>query len=330
MDIYNTPDTNKVFIVQNGHKRHLTENEINIFNQAKNILKNNLNTNIKILYRGERKSNLMYRLNTNSQNNIFDKLFIVGEKASNYYKDNGMNNTNSNTRDYMLDINDISTNTFTYLFEAIKDNFINYGDVSNEDSNFENYFSNGINQEHFLNKISELNDKNKLRIRDYYYAYLHTCDGIVNNFSHYTSTSLNPDLAWNFTGSENNNKIMFHFILKKPYLDFAIYSRNQGHLKTLCNSIELPIYEARYDHEDEISIKGGLLPHFIFAMEYLEDNEKKFIVNPYLFDEDYDVNHIITKGFPINEEYFEETIKTTNYNKISTVYDDGSFEQTNL
>lgn len=328
MDTYNTP--NDIFIVEDSQKRNLTENEIAIFNQAKNILNDNLNTNIKILYRGEKKSNLMYRLNTHNQDKIFDKLFIVGEKASNYYKDNGMNNTNSDTRDYMLDINDISNNTFSYIFNAIEDNLNNNGDESNEDSAFENYFLDENNKEFFLNKISELTDKNKLRIKDYYYAYLHTCNEIVNNFSHYTSTSLCSELAWSFTGSESNDKIMFHFILKKPYLDFAIYSRNQGHLKTLCNSINLPIYEARYDHENEISIKGGLLPHFIFGMEYIENNEKKFIVNPYLFENDYDINNIITKGFPINEEYFEETIKTTNYNKISTVYDDGRFEQTSV
>ena len=50
MDTYNTP--NDIFIVEDSQKRNLTENEIVIFNQAKNILNDKLNTNIKILYRG--------------------------------------------------------------------------------------------------------------------------------------------------------------------------------------------------------------------------------------------------------------------------------------
>ena len=53
---YETPT--KIYTIDCGQKRVLTQNENNIFNQAKQFLNDNLNDKIKTLYRGEEKKNL--------------------------------------------------------------------------------------------------------------------------------------------------------------------------------------------------------------------------------------------------------------------------------
>jgi len=318
-NIYETP--NKIYTINNGQKRELTQNENNIFNQAKQLLNDNLNEKIKILYRGEEKNNLSDKLNTSNQNTIFTKLFRVGDKSANHY------NNNENTRNYLQDINDISDNTFKYIFNTIKDNLND--DDSNSETLFEKYFiDTDINT--FLNQINDLNNIEKLRIRDYYYAYLHTCNELVNNITHYISTSLNPNHSWNYWGDNIDDKILFHFILRKPYLDFAIYSKNQGHLKSLCTKNNLPNYQARYSNEDEISVKGLLLANYIFGIEYIENGERYFLVNPYLFKDNYNINNLLTDGLPISLKDVIETIITTNYNKVCTIFENGNFQQTNI
>ncbi len=119
---------------------------------------------------------------------------------------------------------------------------------------------------------------------------------------------------------------MPNFIDKKLEIELAKESLNifNGDVfqnyKKLAISVNHSLIE-----ENEISIKGGLLPHFIFGIEYIsKDKKSEFIVNPYLFKENYNINEITTKGFPINQEYFMDVINSTNYNRFAVVYNDGN------
>lgn len=278
------------------------------------------NKNILMLYRGMDMEYQLNKLNVSSTSEIFDKLFVLGEKASNFHNDQKKyNNNNNEERDYLLDINDISDNTFRYLYNNLKEQA--------NDIEFEDYFETN-NEEIFLETIQVLSSKEKLRVRDYYYSYLHTCGDVVNRFSHYTSTSLEYKNTFDFM--ESDNKLIFHYILIKPYINFAVYSRNMPFLVNLCKSKNLPVYKARYHHENEISIKGGLLPHFILGIECIENCQRTFVVNPCLFDKSLTVADIVTKGFPINQEFFNDVIKTTQYNRFSTVYDNGEMVQEDI
>ena len=318
INTYETP--NKIYTISNGQKRKLTQTENDIFDKAKQLLNDNFNDKIKMLYRGQEKKKLSDILKATSLNDIFTKVFKSGEKSASY-----KNNVDSNN--YLLDINDTSNDTFMHIYTTIKDN-LNYDD-ENSQTQFEKYFTdNRIDT--FLNQINGLNNNTKLRVRDYYYAYLHTCDGLVDNISYYVSTSLNPTYSWDFWDNDIHDKVLFHFILRKPYLDFAVYSKNQGHLKSLCIKNNLPTYQAVYPNEDEISVKGVLLANYIFGIEYIENGEKYFLVNPYLFKDNFNIKDLLTDGFPISQKDVIETLITTNYKKVCTVFENGDFQQTNI
>ncbi len=314
INTYETP--NKIYTICIGKKRELTKNENIIFYQAKELINDNLNKTIKMIYRGEENKNLFYKLNTLNQDDAFNKIFRLGDKSASHYNP-----------DNISDIEDISIETFEFIFITIKDN-LNYDD-ENSQTEFEKYFID-TDIETFLIQINDLNDKTKLRIRDYYYAYLHTCDESIDNISHYVSTSLNPTFSWDYWDTTTDDKVLFHYILRQPYLDFAIYSKNQGHLKSLCKKNNLPTYKAVYPNEDEISVKGLLLANYIFGIEYIENGEKYFLVNPCLFQNDFNINDLLTDGFSINQNDVMETLPTTKYNKYCSVFENGDFQQTSI
>ncbi|MDD4328995.1 MAG: hypothetical protein PHD79_03505 [Aliarcobacter sp.] len=314
MDIYKIPSN--TYTVHGNTKKELTLDEKDILTKSIELINEN-NKDILMLYRGIKMKYQLSRLNCNSIFDVFDKLFMVGDKASNFYNDIAkLDNKNELRRNYLLDINDISDDTFNFIYNTIND------EILDENTEFERYFENTTERE-FLEVIQSINPRDKLSIRDYYYAYLHTMGTSVEKYSHYISTTVDHRIALDFSG--DSEQLIFHFILTKPYLKFAVYSRNSGYFGRLCKKYNLPTYKARYSDENEISIKGGLLPHFIFGIEYIsKDKKSEFIVNPYLFKENYNINEITTKGFPINQEYFMDVINSTNYNRFAVVYNDGN------
>ena len=259
---------------------------------------------------------------------MFEKVFHIGEKGRHYYMDDGLDVNGHMNRDYIRDINDISENTFTYLFNTIK-NMLNENYIYEE--GFREYFDEESNLKEFLTNIKHSHTYTKVMIRDYYYAYLHTLGRRgVGNFSHFVSTSRNWKEAWKFSGIRDNNKMLVHYLLPIPHHNYAIDSKFEKKLRRICKRKDLPVYSALYENQDEISIKGGLFPHYIFGIHYLEQNKKYFIVNPYLFKMNDEFEKFPEVGFPINQSYFEDLIKTTRYNRYGMVYEGGIFEQMNL
>ncbi len=124
--------------------------------------------------------------------------------------------------------------------------------------------------------------------------------------------------------------MLFHYLLPKPYIDYAVYSKNKGSLRALCQRQGFPTYLPLYKDQNEISVKGALFPHFIFGVHYIENDEKYFVVNPYLFSMENELENFPYKGFPVDQTYFKDLIKTTNYNRYGVAYEDSTFEQTNL
>lgn len=80
---------------------------------------------------------------------------------------------------------------------------------------------------------------------------------------------------------------------------------------TEIHSKKLPLlYDSFHPEENEISIKGCILPHYILGV-YDTDN-KEFIVNPHSLTKKRDwIGH----GFDIDQKTFSKFIKTTEYKK---------------
>ncbi len=188
MSNYITPST--VYTIRNGAKEALTQDEKKIFNRAKVIINDFIDDKKLILtYRGEQKSRMRKRLNETDDFRMFSKIFHIGEKGCHFYMDDGYDVNGQEPRDYIKDINDVSENTFSYIFRTINNMIIDNFEYEN---NFKEYFSNTNNLNNFVQKISNLSNQVKIKVRDYYYAYLHTLGHRgVGNFSHFVSTSKN-------------------------------------------------------------------------------------------------------------------------------------------
>jgi len=67
-----------------------------------------------------------------------------------------------------------------------------------------------------------------------------------------------------------------------------------------------------YPKQNEVSIKGGLFPHFILGICNLEDNN--FIVNPHVFKQsEKELEFAPQQGLIIDQSNFEKEIKKTGY-----------------
>jgi len=294
----------------------LNENRKNFFNQALEVLNTSITENkVLLVYRGENKENLKNKLRFTNLDDLFNKLFHVGDKSKYLIK--------SNFERYLNDINDISDRVFQIIFDKIlekqKDN--------NAINEFKDYFTDIQNKEDFLEKIINLNDKSKLRIRDYYFSYLHQEAIDENRSSLFVSTSKDIEVAEGLT-EEGENKFIIYYFISKPYIDRAIYSKNEPYLKKYCQKNYLPTYNAPYDYEDEVCVKGALAPHNILGVTTYIENNEVFIVNPYLFKyKENNLKNFILEGLRVDREKFDKILPKTNYDGIVIYPENNRFEE---
>jgi len=292
----------------------------NFFNQALEVLDTSINKNNALLvYRGENRSNLHKKLFFRDSNDLFYKVFHVGEKSKYFIKSNLL-------RRYLKDINDVSDRVFKIIFDKICEK----QNENNAISKFKSYFTNISNKEDFIKKVKNLNDKSKLRIRDYYFSYLHQEEIDGNKSSFFVSTSKDIEVAEDerYTGEEDK-KVLIYYFIPKPYIDLAIYSKNEPILKKYCVDSNLPIYPIPFDGlEDEVCVKGALAPDNILGVTTYIDNEEAFVINPYLFY--YYENHLenfIKEGLPVDRKRFYEILATTGLKGFIRYFKDNRFEE---
>jgi len=290
----------------------------NFFNQVLEVLDTSINENKALLvYRGERKSCINDELNFNDDlDDLFCKIFHVGTSSKYFIKSN-------NFKKYLNNINDISNEVFEIIFDKI------YKQQKQNDkkNDFKSYFTNIDNKKDFLEKITNLNNISRLRVRDYYFSYLHQEAIDKNQSSFFVSTSKKIKKAEYFAGKKENKIVIFYF-LSKPYIDLAIYSKNKQYLKNYCEKNNLQTYKAPYPKQDEISVKGALFPDNILGVTSYINEEEVFIVNPYLFY--YYDNHLenfIKEGLPVNQEKFYENLLKVNGKGILLYDSNNKFEE---
>ncbi len=81
MDIYKIPSN--TYTVHGNTKKELTLDEKDILTKSIELINEN-NKDILMLYRGIKMKYQLSRLNCNSIFDVFDKLFMVGDNASNF------------------------------------------------------------------------------------------------------------------------------------------------------------------------------------------------------------------------------------------------------
>lgn len=265
------------------------------------------NKSILLLYRGTDYDKIEERL-TNSnlkKENIFDRAFYFGEKAH-FCSDN-------NKKKIFENINDCSLITIGKIFDEIKyllsEKRLNIRIKNNLSKEFQNYFSDAKNREKFISKLGDSDSNNKLQLRDYYLYLLHTGYTIKDD-TPLVSTSIKRSEAKNF--GRKGKPIIFYYFVSQPFECSIIAPWKISEIIDLIKQKNLPIYEPRglYPEQQEISVKGGLFPQFILGIEFVK--EKKFIVNPHLFQyEPFQFEDLIQYGIGFDQSDFTEKIKET-------------------
>lgn len=140
----------------------------------------------------------------------------------------------------------------------------------------------------------------------------------------FVSTTTDHKIASIFCSRGNTNlKLIIHYFISSPYYKKAIGPWMINQHKDVVNKYSLPTYNpvGLYRGEQEVSIKGALLPHCMLGIELLDEN--KFIINHHIQNISLnDLNKISKNGLDINQENFESDIFTTAYLRWAEVDED--------
>ena len=275
---------------------------------------------VKTIFRGENYENLKRKLNLQGDNN-FTKLsyftFLIGEKGRVYrqeYKDM----ISKKNRIYSIDNTD--EEFYNYIFDKLNRVFKEYkrADIIQfkfEQNYFYKYFLKEENKESFVKKINDIQDEQtKIKIRDYYLNLIHQIGKIgFYNKSFFTSTTTKYSIAKDFTLNKNNSdRIVFVSWVTYPLNRIGVTFNYLNKTKNLISSFNLPIYKKSFfPKQREISIKGGLLPHYILG--YIRLNTNEFEVNPHFFETNKSFNEIVQNGFEIDQTLFHSALNETDY-----------------
>lgn len=254
------------------------------------------------LFRGTKIKDIKSKLITelNSNNSLFDGLFLVGDKAKNYLE------KVEDIPHQIKVIDTVGSEVCNWIFEEYENLPIELVKT--------NYFKAGTNRIKFINTIKE--DRNLI---DYYLVGLHKWNsGILVNF---VSTTSSFDQA-----SSHGNDLIILLWLSECYSTYVIGKTKLNDILKKLSTKGLPQWNDFFENEDEYSFKGFILPHFIMGALSLKENI--FIINPALF-RSRDSNWI-ENGFEINDERFYEFIKSTKYKRFLTLYHNEVFKERNL
>lgn len=260
------------------------------------------------LYRGEAKEYIEDNLHCYNVRQISEKLFFYGSKAKYFWGD----------RDFHIGINQVDDETFRYIFRCFF-NIINYGDHNDcERDYFEinketvDIFLSMENENNFLNEIRNIDENQKILLRNHYFTILHQigerkCEKEYKKNSFLISLSKEFCVADEFKDTDGNGGIIIN-----------CWNINQE--KSLPSKLRIFKGEL-YPQEKEETLFGGIFPHFIYSFCY--DGEEYF--NPALEllpEEMIDITIEIT-GFDIDQDKFYERMKKeTSLNKALSKYND--------
>lgn len=275
----------------------LTENEKSVF---KSFI-STLTASDKKRYVYRETTNLYQILRANSDDVIgFNyKLFMVGDKSKLFTLHN-------NEVEGSIDSDEKLITDFLTIFD-----YFSLALFYQSNSDFKKYFKDETNKDKFIHCISALNFDEKIKLKDYYLTLVHTLEhGSYKSKSYFLSTSTDPEIVKEFY-CENSIIIIawtpFNMLFKFEQTIIDEFTKK---------GIPFPSEEF-YPKEKEVTLKYGLLPHYIIG--YIKGDILE--VNNYIF-EDYnvDLTNVATDGLVIDQRKFAEVLKTTNLT--------GSFNQT--
>ena len=269
-----------------------------------------------LLYRGESKESLQQKIAYGFPCPFSDMLFLIGDKGRNF-----LSNINDEYRSAEKRyINDVSNEYFKEIFHMIHDlldaDLVNIRGFNSQNPVFAQFFLNPNNIAEFITRLESLTPHNKLKARDYYLTLLHShSNSEYYPNSRFVSTTRNEGIAEIFQGkgADPNDKVVFY--LWMPWSDYSQFAIRFSYLEKIYAELltaQLPVYFNRFFHQEEITLKGGILPHYLVGFSYFNDGQKRFSVNPNFIKNNIGEDWI-NEGMRIDQSDFWNTLKKTAY-----------------
>lgn len=292
-----------------------------------NFLNAQARNKISLIYRGESYSNLKSKLrmegNTPDYNKLNDFLFLIGEKGKLYRKEY---RDRVKDKQKLFNIDDASIKFLRYIFKKnnkiLNTNSKVIKEFKVQNPKFNYFFSERMNEEKFVEIIKDLSHEEKLKIRDYYLRPLHHL-GVIGYFNNsiFLSTTTDIEVAKKFSGTEREP----HSIIFVSWISNSkrFHSLSSESIKPLSLSV-LPTYQrSYYPRQKEISMIGGILPHYIVG--YIKVDTQELELNPNLFSTTKCFDEVMINGFDIDQTQFTKKIKETDYEIFYSVDEQGNY-----
>ena len=251
-------------------------------------------------------------------------MFMLGEKSHHF----------ESVHRAWICVDDCSIEVFNYIFDRLQRKVCNL-DFQNENTKntvdkflkdnpeIKSYFSDERNKEGFLSIITH-NRLQKNRIKDYYFSLFHTIGKSAHGDSYFISTSKSLDIANRF---QNDGIILITWVPESEKDRQIIRFENVNRMNKTIQKLGLPIWHTSpYVEQEEICVKGGLLPHFIVGYAYGD----YFVVNPSLLSQIQikdNITNIIKNGIDIDQTKFKDEKQKTKYKGGFLCFDGEIYEK---
>ncbi|HEY9670202.1 MAG TPA: hypothetical protein V6D11_02070 [Waterburya sp.] len=290
--------------------------------------------NLVFVYRGESLKGLRKKLFSDeqdfSESKLYERLFIFGDKARHFF----MHQTKDSSREGLTTINDISDETFGFLFERIV-NVLSHPNLGPKvqqscSRRFVSYFFDNRNRQNFIDLVNSATkdiDKDKLQLRDYYLYFLHVAGTPgVRKETMLVSTSLSLEISERFSGNNNKDSLILYGFILQPYHNFIVSPWLASEYHQLASRNGLPTYQpfGLFPEQLEVSVKGALFPGFILGVKQVENSH--FVVNPHVF-KIKNFEDVGKYGIPFQKDDFMSSILSTNYSSFVSTDLQGNFEE---
>lgn len=293
--------------------------------------------NDKFIYRGDKKEKLysIYGLEKDSSNNerFRDTLFMLGAKANIFLTKLPEINE--------INIDEANNSVFNLIFKMLSNllkrefpfgpirRFVE--DFRTREAKVISFFCNQDNEQRFVDIIGRLTLPQQIIIRDYYLGLLHhisKSEYYASSFMLSTSIDFSQasKFAWSREGKNSENSlIIFGWV---PYKYEGVLSVPDSRIlrkKINMETIGLPVYEKSFfPYQKEVTLKGGLLPHYLLGYLYNNQEDKVFEINPVLFE-----TNDLWDGvkLPVDQTTFHQRIKNTLFGRYFTLDSENLFQQ---
>lgn len=275
------------------------------------------NKDSRLIYRGENKSKLFKLYNCSDFTSFSHSLFLIGNKGRGFIE-KASRSTNGKKKWQLEDVeNDIFEELFKIINIILKKPNSVVQQFSWNNKALSDYFKDIKNIDSFISNVSELRKVEKIKVRDYYLTLIHQFENeYFYPVSSLLSVTADYSIADGFSGENKEKIILFGWLpLNRRSDKYEITYDYLNLTEKILSDNDLPVYsDSFYPGEKEISLKGGILPHYIIGYLYSDwDSQIYFDINPNFMSLKDDSKLWIEDGLPIDQSGFWDELKRTNF-----------------